>query len=157
MNKDAAYLTPEGYAELKEELDELINVKRPALAERLRFAIKQGDLSENADYIQAKEEQGFLEGRILELQALLRNVVLIERGAQDDGRVRLGSEVTVVEEGYGEEETYYLVGATEADPSKGRISNESPLGKALLGHVVGDEVAIKAPAGKIRFRIVDVV
>ncbi len=137
MDNDISYLTPEGKAELERELDDLVKVRRPALAERLHFAIKQGDLSENADYQAAKEEQAFMEGRILEVQQLLRNAVLIEKSTSDDGRVRLGSEVTVLEEGY-DEETYYLVGATEADPAKGRISNESPLGKALLGRKVGD-------------------
>ena len=153
MQEDAVYLTPEGKAELEEELDNLINVKRPALAERLHFAIKQGDLSENADYIQAKEEQGFLEGRILEVQQKLQNAVLIERGAKDDGRITLGCEVTVTEEGYDDAETYYLVGPTEADPANGRISYQSPLGKALLGHVKGDVVSVRAPAGEIKFKI----
>lgn len=157
MQDNAVYLTPEGKAELEAELKELITVKRPNLAERLHFAIKQGDLSENADYTAAKEEQAFLEGRILEIQQKLRNAVLIERGARDDGRVALGCEVTVVEEGYDDPETYYLVGPTEADPANGRISHESPLGKALLGHVVGDAVAVRAPSGEIHFRITDVV
>lgn len=156
MNDNAVYLTPEGKAALEAELEELVKVKRPALAERLHFAIKQGDLSENADYTAAKEEQAFLEGRILEVQQKLQNAVLIERGARDDGRVTLGCEVTVVEEGYDDPETYYLVGPTEADPADGRISHESPLGKALLGHVKGDTVAVRAPSGQIRFKIVRV-
>ena len=157
MDNDAVYLTPEGKAELETELEDLINVKRPNLAERLHFAIKQGDLSENADYAAAKEEQAFLEGRIIALQQKLRNAVLIERGAGDDGRVTLGCEVTVVEEGYDDAEVYFLVGPTEADPSSGRISHESPLGRALLGHVKGDTVAVRAPAGEIRFQITKVV
>ncbi|MGC9349804.1 MAG: GreA/GreB family elongation factor, partial [Anaerolineae bacterium] len=126
MNDEAVYLTPEGKKELEEELDQLINVRRPALAKRLAFAIKQGDLSENADYIQAKEEQGFLEGRILEVRGKLRNAVLIEKSDIGDGRVRLGCEVTVKEVGYDERETYHLFGPTEADPSNGKISHESP-------------------------------
>jgi transcription elongation factor GreA len=156
MAVDFEYLTPEGKAELEAELDDLINVKRSALAERLHFAIKQGDLSENADYIAAKEEQGFLEGRIQEIQRKLKHVVLIERGVGDDGRVGLGCEVTVVEDGYDDPETYFLVGPTEADPASGRISHESPLGKALLGHVKGDKVSVMAPAGKIVFKITKV-
>ena len=156
MDNDISYLTPEGKAELERELDDLVKVRRPALAERLHFAIKQGDLSENADYQAAKEEQAFLEGRVLEVQQILRNVVLIEKGAQEDGHVGLGSVVTVVEEGYDEKETYYLVGRTEADPSKGKISHVSPLGKALLGHVVGDRVSVRAPSGEIQFKIVKV-
>lgn len=157
MNENAVFLTPEGKADLEAELEELISVRRPNLAQRLHFAIKQGDLSENADYTAAKEEQAFLEGRILELQQKLQNAVLIERGAGDDGRVTLGCEVTVVEEGYDDPETYYLVGPTEADPAGGKISHESPLGRALLGHVKGDTVAVRAPAGEMRFKITKVV
>jgi transcription elongation factor GreA len=156
MSGQPVYLTPEGKEQLEQELDDLVNNKRHRLAERLHFAIKQGDLSENADYIQAKEEQAFLEGRILDLQQLLRNAVLIEMGGSKDGRVRIGSEVTVSEVGYDETETYYLVGPAEADPAKGRISHESPLGTALLGHKVGDKVSVKAPAGEIDFKIVKI-
>ncbi len=150
------YMTEEGLQQLQEELDELINVRRPALAERLHFAIKQGDLSENADYIQAKEEQGFLEGRILELQEMLRNAQIIRKSAVSSGLVELGSHVTVREEGTDEREVYHLVGPTEANPARGKISYVSPLGKALLGHKVGDEVAVSAPAGEIRFEILAV-
>ncbi|HHS97005.1 MAG TPA: transcription elongation factor GreA [Chloroflexi bacterium] len=152
---EAVYLTPEGIERLKKELDELVNVRRPALAERLRKAIQQGDLSENADYIAAKEEQGFLEGRIQEIEALLRNAVVIEEEAPT-GEVRLGSRVTVVEDGEEGPETFRLVGPAEADPSNGRISYESPLGQALLGHRVGDVVTVEAPAGVLRFRILKV-
>jgi transcription elongation factor GreA len=150
------YVTAEGLKSLQDEFDELVNIRRPALAKRLHTAIKQGDLSENADYITAKEEQGFLEGRIRELKARLRNAELIDSAGAQDGIVDLGCEVTVVERGYDENETYHIVGATEADPSKGKISNESPLGRALIGHQVGDEVAIRAPAGEIHFQILDV-
>ncbi|MCU0521964.1 MAG: transcription elongation factor GreA [Anaerolineae bacterium] len=157
MDHDAVYLTPEGKAQAEQELSDLVNVKRPALAERLHFAIKQGDLSENADYQAAKEEQAFLEGRILHLQHVLRVGQLINTGeASSDGRVKLGSVITVIEEGYDDTETYYLVGRTEADPSKGRISHASPLGKALLGHVAGDTVSIAAPAGRMSFKILEV-
>jgi transcription elongation factor GreA len=154
-NGKPVYVTQEGLEKMKAELDELINEKRPALAERLRFAIKQGDLSENADYIQAKEEQGFLEGKIRELQEKIRNAEVIEEsdGAQD--RAVLGTHVTVKEDGF-EPETYHLVGSTEADPSAGKISHESPLGRALLGHKVGDVVNVKAPAGTLEFEIVDI-
>jgi transcription elongation factor GreA len=156
MSGEPVYVTPEGLEELKKELDTLVNEKRSDLAERLHFAIKQGDLSENADYQAAKEEQGFLEGRILELKQAIRNAVLIKKSDKNDGIVRLGSEVTVQEIGFDDQETYHLVGATEADPSNGRISNESPLGKALLGHKVGDKVSVRAPAGKIKFEILEV-
>lgn len=156
MNEKPVYLTEEGLKNLREKLDDLINVKRPELAARLNRAIKQGDLSENADYITAKEAQGFLEGQIQEIQHKIRNAVLIEESDETDGRVRLGSHVTVLEMGYDEKETYHVVGPTEADPSKGKISHESPLGKALLGHSVGDEVTIQAPVGQIVFKLLDV-
>ncbi len=157
MDHDVVYLTPEGKAQAESELDELIHKGRTALAERLHFAIKQGDLSENADYQAAKEEQAFMEGRILHLQQVLRNAQLIDTGeANSDGHIRLGSTITVVEDGFDDPETYYLVGRTEADPSKGRISHASPLGKALLGRAVGDKVSIAAPAGQMTFRIVKV-
>jgi len=156
VENKAVYVTPEGLERLKAELDELINVRRVALAQRLSVAIKQGDLSENADYITAKEEQGFLEGRIRELEAALRYAVVIEEPTRTDGRATLGSLVTVVEEGYDDEETYHIVGPLEADPTKGKISHESPLGEALMGRVVGDKVMVQAPAGAIEFRIVKV-
>jgi transcription elongation factor GreA len=155
MNEEPVYLTPEGLENLKEELDELVNVRRPELAKRLRKAIQQGDLSENADYIQGKEEQGFLEGRVQQIEAMLRNAVIIEdQGATDE--VRLGSHVTVLEEGGSESELYHLVGSAEADPLNGKISKASPLGQALLGAKVGDTVAIEAPAGEIRFEVVSI-
>ncbi|MFN2109274.1 MAG: transcription elongation factor GreA [Anaerolineae bacterium] len=150
------YITPEGLEKLKAELDELVNVRRVALAQRLSAAIKQGDLSENADYITAKEEQGFLEGRIREIEAAVRHAVVIEGPVVTDGRAALGSLVTVVEDGYDDEETYHIVGPLEADPTKGKISNESPLGLALMGRVVGDTVTVEAPVGVIEFRIVKI-
>lgn len=145
------YLTPEGKLKLEQELEYLTTTKRQELAERLNFAIKQGDLSENADYIAAKEDQAFLEGRIRTIEGMLRNVTLIQE--QTGGAVRIGSRVTVTEVGFDDEETFSMVGAAEADPTKGRISNESPLGKALLGKHVGDEVEFEAPGGQIRFKI----
>ncbi|HEY4689143.1 MAG TPA: transcription elongation factor GreA [Anaerolineae bacterium] len=151
-NGEPNYLTPGGKRKLEEELEHLTTTKRQELAARLHAAIRQGDLSENADYIQAKEEQAFLEGRIREIQAMLRNVVLIEE--QSGGAVRIGSKVTVSEDGYDELETFMLVGAAEADPTKERISNVSPLGQALMGKHIGDVVTIQAPKGEAVFRIV---
>ena len=156
VENKAVYITPEGLEKLKAELDELVNVRRVALAQRLSAAIKQGDLSENADYITAKEEQGFLEGRIRELEAAVRHAVMIDGPVETDGRAVLGSLVTVVEEGYDDEETYHIVGPLEADPTKGKISHESPLGEALMGRIVGDTVTVRAPAGVIGFRIVKI-
>lgn len=149
------YLTPEGIEKLKEELDMLVNVRRPALAERLRKAIRQGDLWENADYMAAKEEQGFLEGRIRQIEMMLRHAVLIEANGPTE-EVGLGSRVTVIEVGGGDREVFHLVGPAEADPADGRISYESPLGRALLGHRVGDTVCVEAPGGRTEFQIVAV-
>jgi transcription elongation factor GreA len=149
---EPVYLTDEGVKDLRQKLDRLVNEKRPALADRLHKAIQQGDLSENADYIAAKEEQGFLEGQIQQIEAMLRNVVIIEENGPTD-KVSIGSHVTVVEEGFEEAETFRIVGAAEANPGKGKVSNESPLGQALMGHRVGDVVTVEAPAGEIVFRI----
>jgi transcription elongation factor GreA len=150
-SQQPTYLTPEGKRRLEEELKYLETVKRQELSERLYAAIKMGDLSENADYIQAKEEQGFLEGRVRDIQAMLRNVVLIEE--QIGGEVRIGSKITVSEDGQDDPETFMMVGAAEANPLKGRISNESPLGQALIGRHVGDKVKVQAPNGEIWFTI----
>jgi transcription elongation factor GreA len=144
------YLTPEGETRLKAELEELTGPRRQELAQRLRAAIQMGDLSENADYHKAKEDQAFLEGRIQEIEAVLRTAVIIEKKHSDV--VNVGSHVTVQEEDF-DPETYYLVGAKEADPRKGKISNESPIGKALIDHKVGDVVEAETPGGKIKFKI----
>ncbi len=149
------YLTPEGEKALREELDELVDVKRPALAERLRKAIAQGDLSENADYKAAKEEQSFLEGRIQEVEAMLRNAEIIEE-TQSSDEVSLGSYVTVVEEGTERPEAFRIVGTAEADPINGKVSHESPIGRTLLGRRVGDVITVQAPGGTIAFRITDI-
>jgi len=149
------YLTVEGVENLRRELDHLVNVKRPALAERLHKAIQQGDLAENADYTTAKEEQGFLEGRIMQIEAMLRNTVTIQEDGPKD-EVTLGSLVVVVEEGTEEAETFRIVGPAEANPANNKVSDKSPLGRALLGHRVGDTVMVKTPGGEIVFRIISI-
>ena len=138
------YLTPEGKLELEAELEDLKTNKHRELAERLNFAIKQGDLSENADYIMAKEDQAFLEGRIRTIEGMLRHVTLIQE--QSGGQVRIGSRIKVQEVGTDDEESFSLVGAAEANPLEGRISDEVPLGKALLGKHIGDEAEFEAPS-----------
>jgi transcription elongation factor GreA len=148
------YLTPEGKLKLEAELEDLKTNKRRELAERLNFAIKQGDLSENADYSAAKEDQAFLEGRIRTIEGMLRHVSIITE--QVGGEVRIGSRVTVTEVGSDDPESFSIVGAAEASPVDGKISNESPLGSALLGKHIGDEVEIDAPAGRITFRIASI-
>lgn len=153
---ETVYLTKQGAAELQAELEELINVKRPALAQKLKEAIALGDLSENADYIDAKEQQGFLEGRIRYVESVLRAATIIED--EDDGPadvVRVGSTVTVVQKGE-EPETYTIVGAAEANPLEGKISNESPLGAALLGRRTKDRVTYDAPGGQLTFKITEI-
>lgn len=149
------YLTVEGVENLRRELDHLVNVKRPALAERLHKAIQQGDLAENADYTTAKEEQGFLEGRIMQIEAMLRNTVIIQEDGPKD-EVTLGSLVVAVEEGTEEAETFRIVGPAEANPANNKVSDKSPIGRALLGHRVGDTVMVKTPGGEIVFRILSI-
>ncbi len=148
------YLTPEGARRLREELEYLKTVAREEMARRLREAIQMGDLSENADYIAAKEAQGFLEGRIQELEAILRNAVIIQPNGQKD-EIDVGATVVIQEEGYSPE-TYTLVGPAEANPREGRISIESPMGEALLGHKVGDEVTVRTPGGEVKVKILEV-
>lgn len=147
------YLTPEGAAKLKAELAELTGPRREELSKRLRSAIQMGDLSENADYHKAKEDQAFLEGRIQEIEAVLRTAVIVEKTHSDV--VTVGSHVTVQEEGF-DPETYYVVGAKEADPRHGKISNESPIGSALMEHKVGDVVEAVTPGGKLKFKILKI-
>lgn len=140
---DIHYLTPEGKEKLEQELAELTTNGRKDLATRLKHAISMGDLSENADYHKAKEDQGFLEGRIQEIQNTLKNAEVIET-QETYSEVSLGATITIQEEGY-PPETYHLVGIKEANPREGKISHESPIGKALLGHKVGEVVKVKLP------------
>jgi transcription elongation factor GreA len=153
MTQQPTYLTAEGEKKLRAELTELTGPRREELAQRLRSAIQMGDLSENADYHKAKEDQGFLEGRIQEIEYILRNAVIVEKTSGDV--VAVGSHVTVQEEDF-DSETYYLVGAKEADPRNGKISNESPIGRALIDHKVGDVVEAETPGGKIKFKILKI-
>ncbi len=148
------YLTPEGEARLKSELEELKGPRREELAARLRSAIQMGDLSENADYHKAKEDQAFLEGRIMEIEAILRNSAIIEKSGNKD-IVSIGDTVTIQEDGF-EPETYHLVGPAEADPRKGKISHESPIGLAIMDRKVGDVVEADAPGGRIKFTIMKI-
>ena len=152
--KREMYLTPEGAAKLKHDLVDLRGPRRDEIARRLRHAIQQGDLSENADYISAKEDQAFLEGRIQELETILREATIVENVAST-GEVAVGSTVVVSEEG-GTPETYFLVGIKEADPRRGKISHESPIGQALMGKRSGDLVTATTPAGPLILRVLEV-
>lgn len=152
---EPTYLTAEGAARLQAELEQLKGPQREALAQRLRSAIQMGDLSENADYHKAKEDQGFLEGRIQELEHALRNAVIIDELPVQNDEVAVGSHVTIQEDGE-EPETYHVVGSKEAEPRKRRISNESPIGRALIGAKVGEVVFAETPDGKIKFKVLKI-
>lgn len=145
------YLTKEGFQKLQEELDYLRTVKRQEVAERLHEAMEGGELIENAEYEAAKNEQAFVEGRIQELEIILAAAHIIE-GQNDPTTVQVGDTVTIQEEG-GEPEEYVIVGAAEANPREGKISNESPLGKALLNRRPGDVVTVDAPGGSFKVKI----
>jgi len=142
---DINYLTPEGKEKLEAELNELTTTGRKELAGRLKQAISMGDLSENADYHKAKEDQGFLEGRIQEIKKILKNAKIIESRTSYD-QVTVGAHVTIKERDY-PPETYHLVGSKESNPQNGKISHESPIGKALLRHKAGDLVDVRLPNG----------
>jgi transcription elongation factor GreA len=153
---DATYLSAEGIDRLRVELEELTKVRRPEVILRIKTAKELGDLRENADYTAAREEQSFLEGRITQIEGMLRTAVVIEAPGAD-GRVHLGSTVKVEEvDGDGTIDEYRIVGSAEADPSAGRISNASPVGRALVGHGVGEVVTVVTPRGEARYRIVAV-
>jgi transcription elongation factor GreA len=153
MINESVYMTQEGLDKVKEELEYLQTTRREEISEKLEKAIAQGDLKENADYHAAKEEQGFTEGRIKDIEDILRRVQIIKNTGASDV-VRVGSKVTVCEVGYeDEEETYYIVGAREADPANGRISNESPIGSALIGAKKGSVVRALTPGGEIQLKV----
>lgn len=149
------FLTQDGFDKLQDELNHLRKDKRQEVAERLREAADGEDLIENAEYEAAKNEQAFTEGRIKELEILLATAKIIE-GNTASGCIQVGSTVTIQEIGTDEKEKFTIVGATEAKPSEGRISNESPLGNALLTHVKGDEVSVNSPDGEYQVKIVKV-
>jgi transcription elongation factor GreA len=145
-------LTPDGLARLQAELEELTRVRRPAVVARIRSARELGDLRENAEYHAAREEQSFLEGRVQAIEAILRQHVVVSSPGAGASTVHVGSTVTVEEAG--DEVTWTIVGPTEADPANGRISLASPVGAALLGRSVGDDVPIRTPRGEMRYRVV---
>ena len=155
MTEAPSYLTPEGADRLRNELEQLKGPGRTDLSKRLRSAIQQGDLSENADYISAKEEQGFLEGRIQELEHILKNVVIIDENSQHGDKVDVGAHVTIQEDDF-PHETYHVVGPQEANPRQGKISHESPIGRALMGHKVGDVVDVETPGGSLHLKIIGI-
>jgi transcription elongation factor GreA len=152
MNNKPVYLTAEGLAKLQAELSHLITVERPRVAARIHDAKLDGDITENAEYEDAKQEQSFLEGRIGTLEAQLKNAEVIAKSNGD--KVGIGSKVVI--RGADGQETFTIVGSAEAAPREGRISNESPVGAALMGHKKGDTVVVEAPAGEVTFTVVSI-
>lgn len=153
MTDQVTYLTKEGLVKLKAELELLVHVRRKEIASRIQEAKELGDLSENAEYQEAKNEQAFNEGRIEELESTLRNVNIIEDQAAGNGVIQVGS---IVHADNGKKHTLRIVGSNEADPLKGKISNESPLGLSLIGKRAGDKVTITTPRGQVTYTIVKV-
>ena len=149
-------LTAEGLRELEEELDFLKTVKRKEVSEKIKVARSFGDLSENSEYDEAKNEQAQVESRIVEIEVLLKNVKIIDEEEVTTESVHVGGKVKVYDDEFKEEETYQIVGSTEADPDKGLISDESPVGKALLGHVVGDTVEFETPGGTVKLKVLEI-
>jgi transcription elongation factor GreA len=155
MANQAVYVTEEGLKKIEDELQQLCTVKRKEVAQRLHEAMEDGELIENAEYEAAKNEQAFVEGRILELEHILAQARVIKRGESKDV-VAIGSTVEVREKGARKTETFTIVGAAEANPKDGLISNQSPYGMALLNHKVGDDVIVQAPSGPINLIIVKI-
>lgn len=145
--------TAQGLNKLKEELEYLQTTKRKEVADRIKVAKEYGDLSENAEYQEAKEEQAFVEGRVIELEHMVKTAVVAEEGGSNDS-VRVGSQVTVDKDG--QEFNFTIVGSTEADPINGKISLESPLGQAMLNHKIGEEFEVDLPSGKVVYKITNI-
>jgi len=151
MNNKPTYISKEGLEKLRHELEEMVSITRPEIAQRIHDAKEHGDLSENAEYEDAKNEQAFVEGRIQTLEALVKNATLIDDHHSND-HVQIGSTVKV--DGPDGKESFTIVGSTEAKPTEGRISNESPVGRALLGRKKGESVTVSVPAGELAYKIV---
>lgn len=155
MAEKPIFLTPEGRAKLEAELENLRTVRRAQVAERIHSAKEEGDIMENSAYDEAKNEQAFVEGRIMTIEQMLKNAVMIDATRASD-TVGLGSYVTVIERGARADEMFQIVGSAEADPTRGRISNESPVGRALLGKREGDEVQVRIPDGVRYLKITEI-
>ncbi len=156
MSEKKVVLTYEGLKKREEELEELKTVRRKEVAEKIKEARGQGDLSENAEYDAAKEEQAEIEARIVLLEKMLRNAEVIDEEELSSDKISVGCKVKLYDKEFDEEVEYSIVGSAEADPMEGRISNESPVGKGLLGHTVGEEVTITAPDGDIVFKVLEI-
>ena len=150
MNNKPTYISKEGLQRLRQELEEMVSVRRPEIAQRIHDAKEHGDLTENAEYEDAKNEQAFVEGRIQALEAIIKNATIIDENHSTD-HVQIGSTVAV--DSPDGKEVFTIVGSAEARPTEGRISNESPVGRALLGHKKGEKVLVRVPAGDFTYRI----
>ena len=155
MATEENYLTREGEDALRRELQQLVETRRPALARKLKDAVAQGDLKENADYHDAKEQLGFVEGRVQHIESILMNAIIVDN-AGPSNEVRIGSTVVIQEVGSGENEEYKIVGSAEANPRERKISQKSPIGNALLGQQIGKRVSVETPDGEIKFKIVEI-
>ena len=153
MNNKPAYLSKDGLEQIRHELDELVNVRRAEIAARIHEAKEHGDITENAEYEDAKNEQAFVEGRIQALSALVKNAVVIEEN-HSSTHVQIGSTVTI--QSKDGKESFMIVGSAEASPAEGRISNESTVGRALLGHKKGEEITVSVPAGDSKYKILSI-
>lgn len=149
-------LTTEGLQKLEEELEQLKTVKRKEVADKIKVALSFGDLSENSEYDEAKNEQAIVETRIAQLDAMLKNAKVLDDDEVTTDQVSVGSIVKVKDIEFDEEEIYYIVGSTEADPTNGRISDESPVGRGLIGHKVGERLEIEVPSGTIEYEILEI-
>lgn len=150
-------LTEQGYKDLEEEMQNLKVVRRKEVAEKIKEARAQGDLSENAEYDAAKEEQAEIEARILQIENMLRNADVIAEKGGKKGVINLGSTVKIYDEEFDEEVTYTIVGSTESDPVEGKISNESPIGKGLIGHKKNDVIEVETPDGIIKIKVLEII
>jgi len=156
MVEKEVLLTLDGLLKLEEELEQLKSVKRREIAERIKIAISYGDISENSEYEDAKNEQAFVEGRIIKLEKMLRNASIITKEDVDTGLVGIGSHVLIRDMEFGDEMEYTIVGRAEADPTENKISNESPVGRALLGRAIGDKIEVNVPVGTIQYEILEI-
>lgn len=149
-------LTEDGLKKLELELEELKTVKRKEIAEKIKIALSFGDLSENSEYDEAKNEQAIIESKITQLEAMLKNVEVVDTDELSTEHIGVGSKVRLKDIEFDEEVVYHIVGSAEADPMDNKISDESPMGKALLGHKQGDDVQVEAPAGMIHFQVMEI-
>lgn len=154
MVGNQTFITQDGYNKIIKELDELKKIKRKEISERIQEAQELGDLSENAEYVEAKNEQAFTEGRIQEIETLLKHATIIKEKRKSSGKVEVGSKIKIQDDS--EQKEYIIVGSNESDPAKGKISNESPLGQAFMGKKVGDIIEISIPRGTKAFKIIEI-